>query len=239
MDAIQRYVINLESRADRRAEMERQLKSVGWDAQFSQSTRPEEAAGFPSIGARGCFLSHLQMLRRGATVGHHVLLMEDDLDFSPGFSDRWQKTIELLDHKNWSIFYAGHALTDLPNGLSTVDSAIAVQCAHFILFNRCVVHKVIDGLEKILNRQAGDPMGGPMHVDGAYSTIRKHHPSIETLIVSPPLGYQRPSRSDISDANWFDRISTLEPAVRTVRNIMSRNVQFRKLMQRLARATRK
>src|SRR6266550_6801741 len=102
METIQKYVINLKSRVDRRAEMEIQLRSVGWSAEFSQSARPDNAAGFPSIGARGCFISHLQMLQRGAAVGRHVLLMEDDLSFSPWFSERWQNAIEMLDHQQWS-----------------------------------------------------------------------------------------------------------------------------------------
>ena len=87
MPAISKYVINLEDRTDRRAEMEQQLRRVGWQAAFVPAIRPADAADFPSVGARGCFLSHLATLNRPA--GGHVLLMEDDLDFVPDFAQLW------------------------------------------------------------------------------------------------------------------------------------------------------
>ena len=51
-----------------------------------------------------------------------------------------------------------------------------VQCAHFLLINAAALTTVIKGLETILSRPAGHPLGGPMHVDGAYTTIRAQNP---------------------------------------------------------------
>src|SRR4051794_38102594 len=81
------YVINLRERTDRRREIERELARLalpsGW-AEFLAAERPDSAAGFPSAGVRGCFLSHLAVLKDAHARGlPNVLVMEDDLTLSP------------------------------------------------------------------------------------------------------------------------------------------------------------
>lgn len=212
-----RFVINLPDRNDRRVEMEQQLHRVGWGAKFQHAHRPNSADGFPSIGAHGCFMSHLATLKRGLTLRGHVLIMEDDLSFVPGFSQAWNNVYAKLQDAEWSIFYPGHTLDDLPDGLSMVDPSTGIVCAHFILINRSAVQTIIDGLETILSRPPGHPLGGPMHVDGAYSTIRQQNPSLRTYAASPVLGKQRSSRSDIADLKFLDRIEILRPVMNKLR----------------------
>ena len=61
-----------------------------------------------------------------------------------------------------------------------------------------------------------------MHVDGAYSTMREQNQSLMTYALSPALGYQRPSRTDIGDGRWFDRVPALEPVVGFARKMKAR-----------------
>ena len=67
-DAFERIVvINLRERVDRRREMEAELRRAGIGAgdrrlQFFAGIRPADAGLFPSIGARGCFESHLGVI---------------------------------------------------------------------------------------------------------------------------------------------------------------------------------
>jgi glycosyl transferase family 25 len=222
MDQFFRYVINLESRKDRRGEMENQLRRIGWSAEFSQSVKPSRLGGFPSFGARGCFLSHLDALQRGETTGNHVLIMEDDLNFVSDFSPHWSKAVEALKTTDWSIFYPAHLLPRTSDGLLMIDSEQGIRCAHFVVFHSVAVPRIIAGLQKILSRPAGHPLGGPMHVDGAYSTLRRQNPDLRTFIFSPSLGTQRSSRSDIADLRSFDRISFLEPLMIALRRIKQR-----------------
>lgn len=214
---VYKFVINLPDRNDRRVEMEQQLRRVGWQATFQHADRPTSADGFPSIGAHGCFKSHLATLKRGLAMNGHVLIMEDDLDFTPGFSRAWNETYAKLQETEWSIFYPGHTLDDLPDGLSVVSPSTGIVCAHFVLVNRSAVQTIIDGLETILSRSPGHPLGGPMHVDGAYSTIREQNSNLMTYAASPVLGKQRSSRSDIADLKFFDRIETLRPLMNRLR----------------------
>jgi glycosyl transferase, family 25 len=219
MPDIAKYIINLEDRKDRRSEMEQQLSRIGWQAHFSRSKRPADAAGFPSSGARGCFESHLTALKRGANFDSPVLLMEDDLNFVSDFQGLWKLTVTELDKTNWSIFYPAHYLKEQPEGLAPLDPSVEIMCAHFVMFHPKVVRTIISELEAMLLRPGGHPLGGPMHVDGAYLTIRKRHPEINTYTFSPSLGYQRSSKSDIAAPRFYDRIPALQPAVRLYRKL--------------------
>jgi GR25 family glycosyltransferase involved in LPS biosynthesis len=219
MPNIAKYVINLDDRKDRRAEMELQLSQIGWQAQFSGSQRPTSAAGFPSAGVRGCYESHLSALKRGKLCDSPILLMEDDLNFVPNFSELWEQAITELDQVDWSILYPAHYLAIRSEGLALLDPSVEIMCAHFMMFHPKVVGTIIEELEAMLKRPAGHPIGGPMHVDGAYLTIRKRHSEIKTFTFSPSLGYQRPSKSDIAPLRFYDRIPALQPAARLYRRL--------------------
>jgi len=221
------FVINLESRADRRAAMQRELLRVDWSASFFPAIRPLSAGRFTSPGARGCFLSHLEVLKRARDArADHLVILEDDVNFVRGFSDRWKFAMTELDSLEWSVFYPGHAqLGDLPAGLSLIPPTRSVLCAHFMMLNGRAIPTIIEGLERILSRPPGHQLGGPMHVDGAYSTIRAQNPTLKTYAIAPVLGYQRPSRTDIRDTRWFDRIPPLEPVVNLFRRLKANRMQ--------------
>ena len=213
-------VINLPHRIDRRRQMERELKRVGWNATFFPAILPDAASGFPSIGCRGVFLSHLAVLKRARDLASKTLIiLEDDLDFCRDFTTQWEVAInELLRHE-WSIFYAGHRLEKLPNGLSLLSPSTGVLTTHFVIVNQTAISPLIRGLEEMLSRPPGHPRGGPMYIDGAYSTIRAQNPELTTYAFNPSLGYQRPSRHDIGDVPWFDRIQSLAPIVGMLRKL--------------------
>jgi len=82
--------------------------------------------------------------------------------------------------------------------------------AHFYAVNGRILDRLLRFLEELQHRPLGHPDGGPMHLDGAYSTFRAQNPDVVTLIASPNLGWQRSSRSDISP-KWFDNVPGLSP----------------------------
>lgn len=220
-------VINLEHRADRRAEMSEQLARIGlsWDANGVArfpAVRPTEPGGFPSIGARGCFMSHLGVLRE-STGARSVLVFEDDLDFVPAIDQALPAALDALP-PSWGIFYGG-CKVDLAAGegpLTRAPAKTPIGTTHFIAINGPVIDRAIAYLEAILLRPPGHPDGGPMHVDGAYSRFRADNPDIETWVAIPELGYQRPSRTDIHALRWFDRVPLVREAVSTVRRVRGR-----------------
>ena len=238
MDYFQQiYIVNLAHRADRRLEMEVQLKSIGLsfythNIVLFPACRPDNSGGFTSIGARGCFLSHLAILRDAGAKGFdRILILEDDLNFSAGFMERIGGITNLLEVENWHIFYGGYflptALPEFPAGMEVVKiSPLSdIQTSHFIGFRGSAIDKVSKFLEALLGRQAGDKDGGPMHVDGAYNCFRRINSDQTTLLAVPELGYQRSSRTDIHVLRWFDRMPGFRHAVdglRSLRNKFSR-----------------
>lgn len=200
--------------------MQRQLSKVGWRAEFFRAIRPAAPAGFPTIGARGCFLSHLSVLKNAhKTEASFIVILEDDLNFGRAFAKQWDSAMSALAAQDWSIFYAGHALEHPPVGVSRIAPETGVQCTHFMAINRPALTTLINGLEMILSRPSGHPLGGPMHLDGAYSTLRAQNQGLTTYAHFPALGYQRSSRTDVGTQRWFDRVAILSPIVDLARKL--------------------
>src|SRR5829696_6763409 len=93
LDVFQKiYVINLAARTDRRREMQEQFGRIGMrlddpKVELFEAIRPDDADGFPSVGSRGCFLSHLGVLKRAsASRLESILILEDDLNFADDFA---------------------------------------------------------------------------------------------------------------------------------------------------------
>src|SRR5262245_9026998 len=106
-----KVIINLASRPDRRREMEFQLRSTCWgDATFFTAFRPQDAGQFPSVGARGCFESHLAILKMPRYTPSNLIIMEDDLNFVRNFQEDWRSVEQHLKRVKWDIVYLGHYL---------------------------------------------------------------------------------------------------------------------------------
>lgn len=209
------HVINLPERTDRRQQIERELAQAGMPLKPQQvelfaAIRPDHAADFPSIGARGCFMSHLAVLRQARHDRlANVLILEDDLAIAPQFRTQQGQLIQQLQATPWAFVYFGHGKKfPAASTASLQPFSGLLTLAHFYGVNSPIFDLLINFLEAILRRPAGHPEGGPMHVDGAFSTFRLRYPNVPTLIANPSLGWQRSSRSDISP-KWFDRLPGL------------------------------
>ena len=230
------FIINLPARTDRRSEMAAQLKAIGLSLEKANielfpAVRPDAPEGFPSIGARGCFMSHLGVLRSAQHLGlQRVAIFEDDLDFAVDFNARMPSLVQQLTATDWSIFYGGYRLTrpfdrPLDTGLSAAGVDEAIETTHFIAFQGEAIAAAVQHLELLLGRPAGHPEGGPMHVDGAYNRLRRANPQFNTLLVIPELGFQRASRTDIHALRWFDATPLVRNGVagmRWVKNLLWR-----------------
>ena len=231
-DAI--YVINLPDRSDRREEMHRQLARIGLSFQTSNvflfpACRPTDKGEFETTGARGCFLSHLRILENAAQRSlSRILVLEDDLNFVDDFSSRVHPLLRHLASSGWSIFYGGHRASVLCNARADTDTLmvvapeIPIETTHFVGFQAPAIGSIATMLRLFLSRRAGDPEGGPMHVDGAYNWYRRLNPTNVTLAAVPELGYQRSSRSDVHAPAWADRAPLVRDAVAGLRRLKNR-----------------
>jgi glycosyl transferase, family 25 len=105
------FIVNLPERVDRHSEMELELEKVNLSYDHkkivvSPAIRPDDKDKFPSVDARGCFLSHLEILKK-ARVNRFgsVLIMEDDLAISSKLQSFIPNIIGTLNNRDWSIEY--------------------------------------------------------------------------------------------------------------------------------------
>ncbi len=224
------YIINLKERNDRREEIEAQLRRIGTSLDSPKITlfeaiKPNSKEGFSTIGARGCFLSHLGVLTDASRQGYQsILILEDDVDFIPNFTIHATGVFSELQTKKWSLFYGGYRLfgglgMDTSEILFDTPPDISIELAHFVAFNGQAISETVTYLEAMLRRSPGSPDGGPMHVDGAYNWFRVSHPNRYTFISTMQLGVQRSSRTDIHELNWVDKTMGVRRVISWLRKI--------------------
>jgi glycosyl transferase family 25 len=221
-------VINLPDRTDRYKEVTRQLRALGLEwkqgsVEIYAATRPTKLAGFPSLGAHGCFMSHLGVLRDALRRDvESVLILEDDCDVPSSNCAAVGEVALGLKHRDWQFVHLGHIapIPPPPSGSkpSLVEFPGHLQNLHMYGVHRSALAPLVEYLEGCLVRPPGDPVGGPMHVDGALTMFRAAHPELVTLIAQPSLAGQRSSRSDITFGS-FESVPGLRQAMSVARKL--------------------
>lgn len=223
-------IISLAERTDRRREIAAEIAGIGAGIDgrhvaFHDAWRPDDAGGFPSVGAHGCFLSHLDVLRQALSENAEaILILEDDAHFGRAFRAHGAAVTAALPHSGWDIFHAGHRIEggDPKTGpLAQVPHQTNILLAHAIAFRRPAIAAAVPYLEAMLGRPTGAPEGGPMHVDGAYSWLRRAHPDLRCVAAVPQIVTQRASRSDIATSHPLRQRLPFIGLVRRIRNALS------------------
>ena len=221
------YVLNLPYRTDRRRAMARELARAGMPltpgrVEIVPGVRPAQADNFPDVGMLGCFLGHLGAMKKAREeCTESVLILEDDLAFSPDLAAATPNFVERLSTEPWDIVYFGHIL-DVPEpatGPALVRAPGPVMLTHFVGYHRRVLDRLIAFLELVRSRPGGHPEGGPMQIDGAIGTFWMRHTDVVTLVAAPSQGWQRSSRSDNLHVKWFDRIPVVRGMVEAARGV--------------------
>lgn len=201
-----KYVINLSSRKDRLTRVQKQFEKAGVLEQIKvfPGVVCDSRKGFPSEAARGCFLSHFEILKEAKEKkAESVLIMEDDLIFSEKLFKQQEILIDELEKQNWDMCYWSYCLKSKPKKapkgvfLRKLCANERLTTTAFYSVHGSALDRLIMFLEAMLKRPPGSPEGGPMPVDGAYNWYRKTYPGT-TFISIPALGSQGSSRSDIT-----------------------------------------
>lgn len=201
-------ILNLPHRKDRRAEMTRELERMGVAGDrrvaFVDAIARDERGPFGSVGAHGCFLSHLATLEEAASAGQRVLILEDDCDFT-----KEARSYELP--ADWDIFYGGYLASD-PENLANSD----IIGAHCMGYSPLAARSLANYLRDLISdpqfvpdaKAAADPDFEPSikpPFDGAVVWFRRANPELETVFAQ--IAVQRSSRSDIAGGTFLDRIA--------------------------------
>ena len=234
LDAFARvYVINLAQRADRRREMAEQLARVGLSFDHPRvsridAVRPDAARGWPTLGARGCFLSHLSILTDAAARDEgDILILEDDAD--------WTGTLLRAPagalSGGWDLLHGGYGAGDAPDGLPArtagpgglhrVGPDLPLPLTHCLGIRAPMIAALRDDLRAVATRPPGHPDGGPMHVDGAYTRFRAAHPDVHTVVATPAFATQRASETDIHVQGAWRRLPGVRGLLRAGRGLVN------------------
>lgn len=217
-------VINLPDRVDRRRETESELARVqAPNVSFFPAIRPDSKGPFCTRGEHGCYLSHMAVLS-GALDAKSLLVLEDDVVFSRSFRERalLLKTLP----RDWEILYAGHyqlpeVRVELPlDGVVPVGGAVEFIGTHCYGVNGAAIPKLRAYWGQVL-AAAEQAQGTCMPIDGAINTARREL-GLRSFAVNPPLADQRPSRTDVAEPRWFDRIASLRSTIDTARRLKGR-----------------
>ena len=229
------YLINLPERKDRLSSATKELARIGWKigpggVQLYPAQKFEDRGPFPNVGCRGTFFSHLACLKRAQQKGQpNVILLEDDISFTSSLPRLTPSILAQLETIEWDFCYLGHEQTgeighanSRTNEVKLVPYRGHILQAHFLLINGRVLPKLIAHLDRVASGTEGDQEFGPMPVDGAYNIFRRN-PDIYTVIANPKLGWQHPSRSDISPRPFdsWPPFKSLTSAIRHIRYVAS------------------
>ncbi|MEM6836193.1 MAG: glycosyltransferase family 25 protein [Cyanobacteria bacterium P01_C01_bin.120] len=240
------YIVNLPEREDRRTGMNRELKRAGFACsgphfRYFPAIKPTEKKAFPSNGVLGCFLSHLEILKLAERENlQNVVIMEDDLAIPNDFAAAVRPVCQQLATTPWDVVLLGHLPYQHSNIAESEPAAaseyepcslqptqVPLRGTHFYAVNQCAYRKLIYFLETLLakriEKQWLESDGLIDNLDGAYLDtalylFNRNVPNVNFYAVSPSLGWQRNSSSDISPGR-FDQIAWLKTLMNDARSL--------------------
>ena len=219
-------IINLPERSDRRSETIDEFKRIGRPIKnekvnFFPAIRPDTPDGFPSLGAKGCLLSHMSAIKKARQDNlANILIMEDDIAFISDINIVAAEALQELEGTDWGFLYLGHEYPlKKTSGRRLELLTEPLPLTHFYAINGTIFDRFLGFLDQVLIRPPGHPDGGPMHYDGAISTFRMQNRDINTFLIVPSLAYQRSSRTDLLPPSLWDRWTFLSPLVNQMRKL--------------------
>jgi glycosyl transferase, family 25 len=223
------YIINLSDRVDRRREIIREFARIGFDIptskiQFYTAKRPKEQGAFPTLGSRGCFTSHRDVLDLALKDKlQNVLVFEDDVAFAKIDPVTIRQIAQELEKKDWNVVYFGYLKPAVKfTGDRLVLSRDGVMGGHFYGVNGNFIATMARYMHDCETRPAGHPLGGPMFRDGAYNHVRTIVPDLRVFLAVPNLATQRSSRTDLHAVTIFDSNRFLRPIASVFRGLKNR-----------------
>lgn len=188
--------INLNTRTDRRQEMEAELKRL--------QVPPEkilrwEATRLPKNGALGCTMSHIAVLEYIQTLPdtiRNILVLEDDFNFADDAELVKKSLNEFLSYPrdSWDLALLSYAVISRDNHNDLVSIALVSSRTSGYLINRSSVPKVLsnfkEGRDLLIKHKKES-----YNIDRYWWRVMKDR---KTFYFNEALGHQRESYSNIT-----------------------------------------
>ena len=202
-----RRLISMKSRANRRQRIDASLARYDLsleklDIEIFDGLAFDDANGFPNKGVRGCFTSHMMLMQECAASGKSMVVMEDDIDFDFDRILAFHRAVPDLQKADWELVYLGY-LEPATSGAARLEAYEGGTIGgHFYGVTPVFARAVGDYMQSCTTRPRGDPEGGPMYRDGAFTMFRQRHAELATRLAVPSLGGQFSSRSDLTPKGY-------------------------------------
>jgi GR25 family glycosyltransferase involved in LPS biosynthesis len=194
---------------------------AGYGISYFDACQFDDADGFPNKGVRGCFNSHLTLLRKCARSVHPALIMEDDVFFQTDALAAASTLAVDLQTVEWDIVYFGSTTTGIRTHSGFAHYASTIDGSHCRAIKPHIAARLAGYMTERLTRPHGDPKGGKGHMDAAINDFRLMDPAIKTYVVHPRIALQFASRTDLGTDKWWDRMTLMRPAVEFARQMKS------------------
>lgn len=188
------FWMTLPSREDRQRHMEQQLSKYGVSAEKVIAQRPDDPGGFATVGQRGNYLTHIQILKEiWARNLSDALVLEDDSVFQniPMICAAMAEAFTL----QWDMFYLYPGKKKL-NGADyqRMYEASGAVATNAYIIRRSKLSQVIRVLEECYARA----MQGDQSVwDTSVALCKYAHPDMKVVTCKEYLVYQGKFGSDI------------------------------------------
>lgn len=196
------YAINLDRRVDRWSELLASSLQFGLSPQAIERVSAVEDSQF---GALGCAKSHLMALSHFLVhdTAPYCLILEDDFDLTRSWSEFIEIFNKVVEQRlDWDVLLLmGTAVLAVPEPHLNIARIIEAQSAAAYLVQRRYVPQLlgcfadcVPHLEKMRSINLRDFVTSRHAIDQAWKFLQRRD---HWYILSPSLGRQRPSYSDI------------------------------------------
>jgi GR25 family glycosyltransferase involved in LPS biosynthesis len=172
------YVINLTKRPDR-------LKNCE-DAWYKLNFYPERFAAIENKNpALGCYLSHLEILRRARDANKNVLIFEDDVEVINFENHLMERVMDELYNLDWAMIYlGGNILRPFYQETNHLAKLSHCQSTHSYGISKKYLPQIVDFLENNIHI-----------IDCLYADYVV--PQLPCYVTIPMMTRQRTDYSDI------------------------------------------
>lgn len=183
------YYINLDYRQDRNESTKKVLKKLNIEAVRFEAIKytSEEKDGYETGGERGCFESHLAILKNhyNSNSTEDLLILEDDIELILRGQKNFSRVLKKLKSVDWAVCYLGGGnSTDITNLEKTISKADGSWGTTGIIYKTNYIGKIIDMLEKAVK----DEKGG---IDAIYINKLNSVVSNKIYMATPKILFQK------------------------------------------------
>ena len=196
------FVINLERREDRRREATHELRRIGLQIDgervtFFRALEPLDAFPFASRGEKGCYLSHLEVLRQAsAALEGVVLVMEDDFCFFRHFLRHGAEMLNDLSTREWDLAQLGALSYQAHPRFRRHPFWAAGRTWGFGTHCYAVRARAACQIVAFLESQI-QAASGHLPLDLAMDRLLAVNMAVQIVSARRPIAFQRPSPSDL------------------------------------------